>query len=87
MLSAVLEDYIKAIYAIGGHGEEQVSTSKLADYLDATSPTVSSMLTTLAERGLVDREKYKRVTLTAEGEVVALEIVRHHRLLEAFLTE
>jgi DtxR family Mn-dependent transcriptional regulator len=87
MLSAVMEDLIKAIYAIGGDGEEQVSTSALADYLDVTSPTVSSMLTKLEERGLVDREKYKGVTLTEEGELVALEILRHHRLLEAFLTE
>jgi DtxR family Mn-dependent transcriptional regulator len=87
MLSAVMEDYIKAIYAIGGDGEERVSTSELADYLDVTSPTVSSMVKKLEERGLVDREEYKGVTLTEEGELVALEILRHHRLLEAFLTE
>jgi DtxR family Mn-dependent transcriptional regulator len=87
MLSAVMEDYIKAIYAIGGDGEEQVSTSALADYLDVTAPTVSSTVKKLEERGLVDREEYKGVTLTEEGELVALEIVRHHRLLEAFLAE
>ena len=87
MLSAVMEDYIKAIYAIGSDGEERVATSALADYLDVTAPTVSSMLKKLEERGLVDREEYKGVTLTDEGEVVALEILRHHRLLEAFLTE
>jgi DtxR family Mn-dependent transcriptional regulator len=87
MLSAVMEDYIKAVYAIGGDGEERVSTSALADYLDVTAPTVSSMLKKLEERGLVDREEYKGVTLTEEGELVALEILRHHRLLEAFLTE
>jgi DtxR family Mn-dependent transcriptional regulator len=87
MLSAVMEDYIKAIYAIGSDGEERVSTSALADYLDVTAPTVSSMLKKLEERGLVDREEYKGVTLTEEGELVALEILRHHRLLEAFLTE
>jgi DtxR family Mn-dependent transcriptional regulator len=87
MLSAVMEDYIKAIYAIGSDGEERVSTSALADYLDVTAPTVSSMGKKLEERGLVDREEYKGVTLTQEGELVALEILRHHRLLEAFLTE
>jgi len=87
MLSAVMEDYIKAIYAIQSDGQERVSTSALADYLDVTAPTVSSMLKKLEERSLVDREEYKGVTLTEEGELVALEILRHHRLLEAFLTE
>jgi len=87
MLSAVMEDYIKAIYSIQDKSDERVSTSELADYLDVTSPTVSSMLTKLEQRGLIDREEYRGVTLTEEGEVVALEILRHHRLLEAFLTE
>jgi DtxR family Mn-dependent transcriptional regulator len=45
------------------------------------------MLKKLEERGLIDREEYKGVTLTEEGELVALEILRHHRLLESFLTE
>lgn len=87
MLSAVMEDYIKAIYSIQQDTGERVGTSELADYLDVTSPTVSSMLKKLEERGLIDREEYRGVTLTDEGEVVALEILRHHRLLEAFLTE
>ena len=87
MLSAVMEDYIKAIYAIESDGEERVSTSALADRLDVTAPTVSSNLKKLEERGLVDHEEYRGVTLTEEGELVALEILRHHRLLEAFLTE
>jgi Mn-dependent DtxR family transcriptional regulator len=87
MLSAVMEDYIKAIYAIEKETGDRVSTSALADYLDVTPPTVSSMIKKLEERGLVDREEYKGVTLTDEGEVVALEILRHHRLLESFLTE
>ena len=64
-----------------------VATSALAEYLDVTPPTVSSMLGKLEDRGLADREEYKGVTLTEEGELVALEILRHHRLLEAFLTE
>jgi len=87
MLSAVMEDYIKAIYTLQGDAGERVSTSALAETLDVTPPTVSSMLGKLADRGLVDREEYQGVTLTEEGEVVALEILRHHRLLEAFLTE
>ena len=87
MLSAVMEDYIKAIYAIGNDTGERVGTSELADYLDVTSPTVSSMIKKLEEQGLVNREEYRGVTLTEEGEIVALEILRHHRLLESFLSE
>ena len=88
MLSAVMEDYLKAIYHLQAESDdERVRTSEIADYLDVTSPTVTSMLDKLAERGLIDREKYRGVTLTTDGERVALEIVRHHRLLEAYLTE
>jgi DtxR family Mn-dependent transcriptional regulator len=82
-----MEDYIKAIYAIENDTGERVGTSELADYLDVTSPTVSSMIKKLEERGLLDREEYRGVTLTEEGEIVALEILRHHRLLESFLSE
>jgi DtxR family Mn-dependent transcriptional regulator len=87
MLSAVLEDYIKAVYVLGEDADERVATSDLADYLEVTPPTVSSTLKKLEERGLIDREEYKGVRLTDEGELVALEILRHHRLLESFLTE
>jgi len=87
VISAVMEDYIKSIYALERDEGGRVSTSALADYLDVTAPTVSSMVKKLEERGLVDREEYKGVTLTEGGEIVALEILRHHRLLEAFLTE
>ena len=82
-----MEDYIKAIYAIENDTGGRVGTAELADYLEVTSPTVSSMLKKLADRGLLDREEYRGVTLTEEGEVVALEILRHHRLLESFLSE
>ena len=87
MLSAVMEDYIKAIYMIENDTGERVGTSDLAEYLGVTSPTVSSMIKKLEERGLINREEYRGVTLTEEGEIVALEILRHHRLLESFLTE
>jgi len=87
MLSDVMEDYLKAIYALQSESGERVSTSAVADRLDVTSPTVTSMLDKLAERGLVDREKYKGVRLTPEGETVAIEILRHHRLIESFLAD
>ena len=87
MLSDVMEDYLKAIYQLQRNTDERIKTSEIAAELDVTSPTVTSMLEKLEDRGLVDREKYRGVTLTAEGETVALEVVRHHRLLEAYLTE
>jgi DtxR family Mn-dependent transcriptional regulator len=87
VVSAVMEDYIKAIYAVGSDGDERVSTSALADRLGVTAPTVSATLKKLEERGLVDRERYRGVTLTEEGRLVALGVIRHHRLLETFLTE
>ncbi|WP_135820598.1 metal-dependent transcriptional regulator [Halostella litorea] len=87
MLSDVMEDYLKAIYYLERDEGAPVGTSRIAEYLDVTSPTVTSMLDSLGERGLVEREKYKGVELTAEGETVAVEVVRHHRLLEAYLTE
>jgi len=87
MLSDVMEDYLKAVYVRQSEGESPVSTSSVADYLDKTPPTVTDMLGKLEDRGLVDREPYEGVELTTEGEAVALEVVRHHRLLEAYLAE
>ena len=87
MLSDAMEDYLKAIYVLQTEDGPPVPTSDLAEYLGKTPPTVTSMVGKLADRGLVDREKYKGVELTDEGETVALEIIRHHRLLEAYLAE
>jgi DtxR family Mn-dependent transcriptional regulator len=87
MLSDVMEDYLKVIYEIQARSGPPVSTSAVAEALDKTPATVTSMLGTLEERGLVTREKYKGVELTPEGETVALEVLRHHRLLEAYLAE
>jgi DtxR family Mn-dependent transcriptional regulator len=87
VLSDVMEDYLKAIYTLQTEHGPPVSTSAIAESLSKTPPTVTSMLGTLAERGLVTREKYKGVELTPEGETVALEVIRHHRLLEAYLAE
>jgi DtxR family Mn-dependent transcriptional regulator len=87
MFSDVMEDYLKAIYVLQAEGDPPVSTSAIAEYLDKTPPTVTSMVGKLEDHGLVDREKYKGVELTPEGETVALEVIRHHRLLETYLTE
>ena len=89
MLSDVMEDYLKAIYQLERErgDEDRIRTSEIAEELDVTSPTVTSMLDKLEARELVDRKKYHGVTLTKEGETVALEVIRHHRLLESYLTE
>jgi DtxR family Mn-dependent transcriptional regulator len=87
MLSAKMEDYLKAIYELKERDGGPVSTSSIAEHLDVTPPTVTSMMEKLTERELVDREKYSGVELTPEGETVALEVLRHHRLLETYLAE
>jgi len=87
MLSDVMEDYLKAIYVLQAEEGPPVSTSTIAEYLDKSSPSVTDMIGKLADRGLVDREPYQGVELTTEGEAVALEVVRHHRLIEAFLAD
>ncbi|WP_049936945.1 metal-dependent transcriptional regulator [Haloplanus natans] len=87
MLSDAMEDYLKAIYRLQSEDGAPVSTSAIADEVGKTAPTVTSMVQKLADQGLLEREKYKGVELTPEGETVALEVVRHHRLLEAYLAE
>ena len=87
MLTDAMEDYLKAIYVLQREEDGPVSTSSLAEYLGKTPPTVTSMVGKLADRGLAEREKYRGVELTQEGERVALEVIRHHRLLEAYLSE
>jgi DtxR family Mn-dependent transcriptional regulator len=87
MVSEVMEDYLKAIYVLQHETGSAVRTSTIAEYLDVTAPTVSSMLSSLADRGLVVREKYAGSELTKDGERIALETIRHHRLLECFLAE
>jgi DtxR family Mn-dependent transcriptional regulator len=87
MLSDAMEDYLKAIYRLQSEGGTPVSTSAIAEEVEKTAPTVTSMVQKLADQGLLEREKYKGVELTPEGETVALEVIRHHRLLEAYLAE
>ncbi len=82
-----MEDYLKTIYELQRGSDGPVSTSAVAERLGVTAPTATSMIETLAERGLVEREKYKGARLTREGETVAIEVVRHHRLLETYLAE
>jgi DtxR family transcriptional regulator, Mn-dependent transcriptional regulator len=86
--SEAIEDYAKAIYALARRAEDgTVSTNALAERLHVTPASVSAMVKKLAERGLAAHVPYRGVALTAEGERVALEVLRHHRLLELYLAE
>ncbi len=80
------EDYLKALYNL--HGDSRpVPTRELAQRLGISSPSVSEMVTRLAAQGLVEHDRYRGQQLTREGRKVALELVRHHRLLEMFLVQ
>lgn len=82
-----IEDYAKAIYALSREREGPVLNGEVAARLGVTPATATSMLKRLGELGLVDYLPYRGVTLTPAGERVALEVIRHHRLLEAYLSE
>ena len=83
--SEAIEDYAKAIYALARRRNGAVTTSAIADRLGVTPGSASAMIKKLAERGLAEHAPYRGVTLTPEGERVALEVLRHHRLLELYL--
>lgn len=82
-LTPSAEDYLKHLYVLGRAGK--VSTQALADALEVAPASVTGMLRKLTEQGLVSHAPYQGAQLTAEGEQVALEVLRHHRLLELFL--
>jgi DtxR family Mn-dependent transcriptional regulator len=82
-----VEDYCKAIYTLESREDEPVSTNALAERLEITPGSVSAMLKKLGELGLIEHHPYRGVRLTGEGRAVALEVIRHHRLLELFLAE
>ncbi len=86
-LSSAVEDYAKAIYALQERSGAAVTTNALADRLAVTPASASSMVKKLAALALVTHEPYHGVTLTENGTKVALEVLRHHRLLELYLTE
>jgi DtxR family Mn-dependent transcriptional regulator len=84
-VSSAIEDYAKAIYALELRGGEAVSTNALAERLGVTAASASGMVKRLGELGLVEHQPYRGVSLTDEGRRVALEVMRHHRLLELYL--
>jgi DtxR family Mn-dependent transcriptional regulator len=86
MLSPVVEDYLKAVWALQ-QAEAPVATSRIADRLGLSAAAVTAMVKRLAEQNLLRHEPYYGVRLTAAGELAALRIVRRHRVLELFLVE
>jgi DtxR family transcriptional regulator, Mn-dependent transcriptional regulator len=87
LLSASVQDYAKAVYELESRGGSAVSTNDLAARLGVTPGSVSGMVHKLTEVGIVEHEPYHGVRLTPHGRRVALEVLRHHRLLELFLAQ
>jgi DtxR family transcriptional regulator, Mn-dependent transcriptional regulator len=85
-LTEAIQDYVKEIYKLEAAGR-RATTSALAQRLEISSPSVTAMLKKLAMLGLVEHKRYHGATLTEPGERVALEVIRHHRLLEQYLVE
>ena len=86
-VSDAVQDYAKAIYSLQERSGEAVSTSALAERLAVSPASASAMVKRLESLGLVTRRPYHGVELTPAGRRVALEVIRHHRLLELYLAE
>jgi DtxR family Mn-dependent transcriptional regulator len=85
-LTVAVQDYLKAIYALESEGQ-RVTTSALARRMGVSAPSTTAMTKRLAELGLVERLPYRGVALTGAGRRGALEVLRHHRLLERYLVD
>lgn len=89
-ISPASQDYLKAIYALrseGGPRRDLVSTTALAQRLGVSAASATNMLKRLDVMGLVSYVPYKGADLTKAGAKIALEVIRHHRLLETYLAE
>src|SRR3954465_7305029 len=86
-ISSAVEDYAKAIYALEALGPGTVTTTAIAERMGVTAASASGMVRKLCELGLVSHEPYKGVQLSPKGARLALEVIRHHRLLELYLAE
>jgi DtxR family Mn-dependent transcriptional regulator len=84
-LSASVQDYVKELYKLQGDG--RASTSAVAERMGVAPASATSMLKKLATLGLAEHEPYRGARLTASGERVAIEMIRHHRLLEEYLSK
>ena len=84
-LSESVEDYLKCIWMLERDG--RVTTSEIAERLEVSAASVTAMMKKLARLGLVEHEPYRGVALTPGGTRLALEVIRHHRLLELYLMQ
>lgn len=84
-VSASVEDYVKAIYALTLEPDQTASTSQIAERLGLTAGSVSTMIKRMDASGLAEHVPYRGVRLTPAGRKLALAVVRRHRLLELFL--
>jgi DtxR family Mn-dependent transcriptional regulator len=87
VMTSAVQDYAKAIYALEQRDGSAVSTNAIADRMGVTAASASSMVKRLDGMGLVSHVPYRGVQLTDAGLKVALEVLRHHRLLELYLAE
>lgn len=87
MASLTIENYVKTIYQICGSQNKSAATGQLAESLEVSPGTVTSMLKTLSEAGLAKYRPYEGVQLTEAGRSLALRVLRRHRLIEQFLVQ
>ncbi|CAI50454.1 SirR/DtxR family transcription regulator SirR [Natronomonas pharaonis DSM 2160] len=85
--SPVVEEYVKQLHRLEAEHGRRIRTTELAEAVDRTKASTTSMVQKLDERGLVEHEEYGGTALTPTGEAVADRLVRKHRLLETFLVE
>jgi DtxR family Mn-dependent transcriptional regulator len=85
-LTEAIQHYLREIYKLGDAGE-LVSVTALARAQEVSPASASAMVKKLAALGLAEHEPYRGISLTPAGERVALEVIRHHRLLELYLAE
>lgn len=85
-ISVAMQDYLKAIYRLQ-QGDGRATTLNLANELGLSGPSATNMIKRLAELSLVEHNRYHGVRLSSSGEKIALEVIRHHRLLELYLAE
>jgi DtxR family Mn-dependent transcriptional regulator len=86
-LSDAIQDYLRAIFKLAGDGRGKVTTTALAGEMGVSAASASAMVKKLAALGLVEHVPYRGVALTADGDRVAVEVTRHHRLLELYLAQ
>jgi DtxR family Mn-dependent transcriptional regulator len=85
-LTDAMQDYLREIYKLRLEGR-RATTSAIAERMGVRPPSATAMVKRLAALGLVEHERYRAVELTSGGERVALEVIRHHRLLELYLSQ